>query len=97
MTCSTGRPAVPSWTITAAMILTRPVTAAYPSPISANSSKPSTTITELDEDSSYSVQVRAKNDEGTSAWSRVATVKTNKGENVPPVFNDRKRRRAERA
>ena len=47
----------------------------------------STTITELDEDSSYSVQVRAKNDEGTSTWSRVATVKTNKDDNAPPAFD----------
>ena len=47
-----------------------------------------TTITELDEDTSYSVQVRAKNEEGTSAWSPVVTVKTNKGENVPPTFTD---------
>ena len=44
----------------------------------------STIITGLDEDTSYSVQVRAKNDEGTSAWSRAVTVKTNKGTNVPP-------------
>ena len=34
------------------------------------------------------MQVRAKNDEGTSAWSRAETVKTNKGENDPPVFLD---------
>ena len=33
----------------------------------------------MEEDTSYSVQVRAKNIEGTSAWSRVVTVKTNKG------------------
>ena len=46
----------------------------------------STTITELEEDTSYSVQVRATNGEGTSAWSRVVTVKTNKGTNVPPTF-----------
>ncbi len=45
-----------------------------------------TTITGLDEDTSYSVQVRAINAEGTSAWSRVETVKTNKGTNVPPTF-----------
>ena len=48
----------------------------------------STTITELDQDSSYSVQVRARNDEGTSAWSSVETVRTNKGDNLPPVFGD---------
>ena len=48
----------------------------------------STTITELEEDSSYSVQVRATNDEGTSAWSRVETVRTNKDDNLPPAFND---------
>ena len=47
-----------------------------------------TTITGLDEDTSYSVQVRAKNEEGTSDWSRVVTVKTNKGTNVPPAFTD---------
>ena len=46
-----------------------------------------TTITGLDEDTSYSVQVRAKNPEGTSAWSTVATLKTNKDTNVPPVFD----------
>ena len=46
-----------------------------------------TTITGLDEDTSYSVQVRAKNAEGTSAWSRVVTVKTNKSDNAPPTFN----------
>ena len=45
-----------------------------------------TTITELEEDTSYSVQVRATNDEGTSAWSRVVTLKTNKGANDPPTF-----------
>ena len=47
-----------------------------------------TTIAELEEDTSYSVQVRAKNDEGTSAWSRVETVKTNKGTNALPTFTD---------
>ena len=46
-----------------------------------------TTIIELVEDTSYSVQVRATNDEGVSAWSRVVTVKTNKGTNDPPTFN----------
>ena len=48
----------------------------------------STIITELEEDTSYSVQVRAKNGEGTSAWSRAVTLKTNKGSNVPPTFLD---------
>ena len=47
-----------------------------------------TTITGLEEDTSYSVQVRAKNLEGTSDWSRVVTVKTNKGTNQPPTFAD---------
>ena len=47
-----------------------------------------TTIVDLDQDTSYSVQVRATNDEGVSAWSRVVTVKTNKGDNVPPAFDD---------
>ena len=46
-----------------------------------------TTITGLDEDTSYSVQVRAKNGEGTSAWSRLETLKTNKGTNEPPTFD----------
>ena len=54
----------------------------------SNTSYTSTTITELDDDSSYSVQVRAKNVEGTSAWSRVETVRTNKGDNAPPAFTD---------
>ena len=45
-----------------------------------------TTIVELEEDTSYSVQVRATNAEGTSAWSGVVTVKTNKDTNDPPVF-----------
>ena len=45
-----------------------------------------TTITDLEADISYSVQVRARNDEGTSAWSRAVTLKTNKGTNVPPEF-----------
>ena len=53
-----------------------------------DSDKPSTTITGLEEDSSYSVQVRAMNDEGTSAWSSVKTVRTNKDDNLPPAFND---------
>ena len=47
-----------------------------------------TTITELDEDTSYSVQVRARNEEGTSNWSSVETVKTNKDTNAPPTFTD---------
>ena len=47
-----------------------------------------TTIMDLGEDTSYSVQVRATNAEGTSDWSRVVTVKTNKGDNVPPGFTD---------
>ena len=46
-----------------------------------------TTITGLDEDTSYQVQVRATNPEGTSNWSGVETVKTNKGTNVPPTFS----------
>ena len=47
-----------------------------------------TTITGLDENTSYSVRVRAKNSEGTSSWSTVATLKTNKGTNLPPDFDD---------
>ena len=47
-----------------------------------------TTITDLEEDTSYSVQVRAENDEGTSAWSRLITLKTNQGTNEPPTFTD---------
>ena len=42
-----------------------------------------TIITGLEEDTSYSVQVRATNAEGTSAWSRVVTVKTNKDRENP--------------
>ena len=49
----------------------------------------STTIMGLEEDTSYSVQVRAKNPEGTSDWSRVETVKTNRGTNADmPSFTD---------
>ena len=47
-----------------------------------------TTIRGLDEDTSYSVQVRAKNAEGTSGWSTVATLTTNEGTNLPPTFTD---------
>ena len=47
-----------------------------------------TTITGLEVDTSYSVQVRAKNAEGTSTWSRVITLKTNKADNEPPTFTD---------
>ena len=47
-----------------------------------------TIITRLDADISYSVQVRARNEEGTSNWSRLLTVKTNKGENNPPTFQE---------
>ena len=51
-----------------------------------------TTIVDLEEGTSYSVQVRATNEEGTSAWSRVVTVSTNKDRkdpdepNAPPVI-----------
>ena len=44
------------------------------------------TISSLDANTSYSVQVRAKNDEGTGAWSRLVTVKTNKDGNLAPAF-----------
>ena len=47
-----------------------------------------TTITELEEDTSYSVQVRARNDEGVSAWSSAVTLKTNMGTNAVPTFTD---------
>ena len=45
-----------------------------------------TTIIGLEEDTSYSVHVRAMNAEGKSAWSQVETVKTNKGTNQAPTF-----------
>ena len=45
-----------------------------------------TTIQQLEADTSHSVQVRARNAEGPSAWSRLVTVKTNKGDNAPPTF-----------
>ena len=54
----------------------------------SDGTKPSTIIRKLEEDSSYSVQVRAMNNEGTSAWSSVKTVRTNKDANLPPDFND---------
>ena len=34
------------------------------------------------------MQVRATNEEGTSAWSRLFTLKTNKGTNEVPTFTD---------
>ena len=43
-----------------------------------------TIISQLEADTSYSVQVRARNDEGPSSWSRLETFKTNKGTNAPP-------------
>ena len=46
-----------------------------------------TTIVALEEDTSYSVQVRATNEEGTSAWSQVVTVKTNKGTNASTIVH----------
>ena len=46
----------------------------------------STSIVALDADTSYSVQVRARNVEDQSAWSRSITIKTNKGTNAPPGF-----------
>ena len=49
---------------------------------------PSTKITGLDDDTSYSVQIRARNDEGVSTWSRSITLKTNKGTNTVPTFTD---------
>ena len=45
-----------------------------------------TTIIGLDANTSYSVQVRARNDEGPSLWSRLITIKTNMGTNAPPDF-----------
>ena len=50
-----------------------------------------TTITGLDADTSYSVQVRAREavDEGAGAWSRTVTVKTNKSDNNAPIFGHR--------
>ena len=47
-----------------------------------------TTIMGLEADTSYSVQVRARNDEGASSWSRTVTLKTNKGNNATPTFTD---------
>ena len=47
-----------------------------------------TTIMDLEENTSYSVQVRAKNAEGTSTWSRLATVKTNRDRVDPDEPND---------
>ena len=47
----------------------------------------STTITQLEANTSYSVQVRARNDEGPSGWSHLVTVKTNKDNNDPPDFS----------
>ena len=46
-----------------------------------------TTIMGLTANTSYSVQVRARNDDGPSNWSRLVTVKTNKGDNAPPSFS----------
>ena len=45
------------------------------------------TIVELEADTSYSVQVRARNVEGPSAWSRLVTIKTNKTNNISPSFS----------
>ncbi len=45
-----------------------------------------TTIMGLDANTEYRVQVRAKNIEGTSAWSPLVAVKTNKEGNGPPAF-----------
>ena len=46
-----------------------------------------TTITGLEADTSYSVQVRATDaSEGAGAWSRLVTVKTNKADNNAPGF-----------
>ena len=45
-----------------------------------------TTIVDLESDTSYSVQVRARNAEGASPWSRVVTVKTNEDMNQAPEF-----------
>ena len=46
-----------------------------------------TIISGLDANTSYSVQVRARNAEGPSAWSRLVTIKTNKDTNAPPEFS----------
>ena len=49
-----------------------------------------TTITGLEEDTSYQVRVRATNGEAdtTENWSLVGTGSTNKGDNKPPKFID---------
>ena len=87
MTCNTARAAAPSQTITATPWVT--ITALQHNRHDHHRhtlTTITTTITGLEEDTSYSVQVRATNAEGTSAWSRVVTVKTNKGTNTPPTF-----------
>ena len=76
MTCSTARAAVPSQTITAAPQADNNCTRLDDDFTGDNATTiTTTTIVDLEEDTSYSVQVRAKNEEGTSAWSRVVTVK----------------------
>ncbi len=51
-----------------------------------NSAERTATITGRSPGTSYEVQVRARNDEGTSAWSPSGTGST--GANQPPVFNE---------
>ena len=48
----------------------------------------STTITELDDDTTYEVRVKAKNSERDSAWSATGTGRTNRA-NHEPIFDDR--------
>ena len=51
-----------------------------------NSAERTATITNLTPDTDYQAQVRARNDEGTSDWSRSGTGSTRA--NQPPVFTD---------
>ena len=47
-----------------------------------------TTITELEPDTTYQVRVRASNGEGLGPWSLVGTGSTNRANNAPPMFPD---------
>ncbi len=47
-----------------------------------------TTLSLLTEDTEYEVQIRARNDEGTGAWSDSGTGRTASPDNQPPTFRD---------